>query len=89
MIDNAVLDLRFFSIMVIEEYALNDTSRRSIINLLQGSLKKVTGEMGKLAEDVHALKTPLASIGVRGTEYALRVFQSKGYGGTRALSRSD
>ncbi|GMR01331.1 MAG: hypothetical protein BMS9Abin19_0703 [Gammaproteobacteria bacterium] len=82
MIDDAVLDLRCFSIMVIEEYALNTTSRRSILNLLQGSLKKVTGQIGKMAEDVYELKTPVASVGVRGTEYALRVFQSKGCGGT-------
>jgi len=82
MIDDAVLDLRCFSIMVIEAYALNDTSRRSILNLLQGSLKKVTGQIGKMTEDVYELKTPVASVGVRGTEYALRVFQSKGCGGT-------
>jgi len=82
MIDDAVLDLRCFSIMVIEEYALNNTSRRSILNLLQGSLKKITGQIGKMAEDVYQLKTPVASVGVRGTEYALRVFQSKGCGGT-------
>ncbi len=82
MIDEAILDLRCFSIMVIEEYALNKTSRRSILNLLQGSLKKVTGQIGKMAEDVYELKTPVASVGVRGTEYALRVYQSKGCGGT-------
>ena len=82
MIDEAVLDLRCFSIMVIEEYALNTASRRSILNLLQGSLKKVTGQIGKMPEDVYELKTPVASVGVRGTEYALRVFQSKGCGGT-------
>jgi hypothetical protein len=82
MIDEAVLDLRCFSIMVIEEYALNNTNRRSILNLLQGSLKKVTGQIGKMTEDVYELRTPVASVGVRGTEYALRVFQSKGCGGT-------
>lgn len=82
MVDDAVLDLRCFSIMVIEEYALNNTSRRSILNLLQGSLRKVTGQIGKMTEDVYELKTPVASVGVRGTEYALRVFQSKGCGGT-------
>ncbi len=82
MIDDALLDLRCFSIMVIEEYALNTTNRRSILNLLQGSLKKVTGKIGKLTEDVYELRTPVASVGVRGTEYALRVFQSKGCGGT-------
>jgi hypothetical protein len=82
MIDEAVLDLRCFSIMVIEEYALNDSSRRSILNLLQGSLQKVTGKIGKMTEDVYELRTPVASVGVRGTEYALRVFQTKGCGGT-------
>jgi hypothetical protein len=82
MIDDAVLDLRCYSIMVIEEYALHTQNRRSILNLLQGSLKKVTGKIGKLTEDVYELRTPVASVGVRGTEYALRVFQSKGCGGT-------
>ena len=82
MIDDAMLDLRCFSIMVIEEYELNKTDRRSIINLLQGGLNKVTGKIGKMSGDTYELKTPLASVGVRGTEYALRVFQSKGCGGT-------
>ena len=82
MIDDAFLDLRCFSIMIIEEYALQDKNRRSIFNLLQGSLRKVTGEIGKWGDDVYELKTPVASVGVRGTEYALRVFQSKGCGGT-------
>jgi hypothetical protein len=82
MIDEAILDLRCFSIMVIEEYAINNSNRKSILNLLQGSLKKITGKIGKMTEDVYELKTPLASVGVRGTEYALRVFQSKGCGGT-------
>jgi hypothetical protein len=82
MIDQAVLDLRCYSIMVIEQYALKPANRSSIINLLQGSLRKVTGTIGDLTEDVYELKTPLASVGVRGTEYALRVFQAKGCGGT-------
>ncbi|PCJ84028.1 MAG: hypothetical protein COA54_14480 [Thiotrichaceae bacterium] len=82
MIDAAILDLRCYSIMVIEEYALNTQNRKSILNLLQGSLKKVTGKIGKMTEDIYELRTPVASVGVRGTEYALRVFQSKGCGGT-------
>lgn len=82
MVDKARLDLRCYSIMVIEKYNLQSDERRSILNLLQGSLRKVTGEIGKWAEDVYELKTPVASVGVRGTEYALRVFQSKGCDGT-------
>ncbi len=82
MVDNALLDLRCFSIMVIEKYSLKPKNRTSILNLLQGSLRKVTGEIGKWAEDVYELKTPVASVGVRGTDYALRVFQSKGCDGS-------
>ena len=82
MIDQARLDLRCYSIMVIEKYNLQSTSRTSILNLLQGSLRKVTGEIGKWGEDIYELRTPIASVGVRGTEYALRVFQSKGCDGS-------
>ena len=35
-----------------------------------------------MTEGIYELRTPVASVGVRGTEYALRVFQSKGCGGT-------
>lgn len=82
MIDHAKLDLRCFTIMVIEDYALQKTDRRSILKLLQGSIRKISGEIGKMKNDIYELQTPVASIGVRGTEYALRVFQSKGCGGT-------
>ena len=82
MIDDAILDLRCYSIMVIEAYAISTSKGTSILNLLQGSLKKVTGKIGKLTNDIYQLKTPVAHIGVRGTEYALRVYQSKGCGGT-------
>ena len=82
MVDNARLDLRCYSIMVIEKYELQPSNRSSILNLLQGSLRKVTGEIGKWKEDLYELKTPIASVGVRGTEYALRVFQSKGCDGS-------
>ncbi len=82
MIDDAILDLRCYSIMVIEAYAIDTSNRTSILNLLQGSLKKVTGKIGKLTKDIYELRTPVANIGVRGTEYALRVYQSKGCGGT-------
>jgi len=74
--------LRCYSIMVIEDYELKADNRKSVLNLLQGSLRKITGEIGKWKEDVYELRTPVAGVGVRGTEYALRVFQSKGCGGT-------
>ncbi len=82
MVDDARLDLRCYSIMVIEKYDLQASKRSSILNLLQGSIRKVSGVIGKSKEDTYELKTPVASVGVRGTEYALRVFQSKGCDGS-------
>ncbi len=82
MIDKAKLDLRCYSMMLIEKYDLQSKNRSSILNLLQGSMRKVSGEIGKKGEDTYELKTPVASVGVRGTEYALRVFQSKGCDGS-------
>ncbi len=82
MIDNARLDLRCYSMMVIEKYDMQASRRGSILNLMQGSMRKVTGDIGKQGEDTYELKTPVASVGVRGTEYALRVFQSRGCDGS-------
>jgi hypothetical protein len=82
MVDGARVDLRCYSIMVIEKYDLQSTRRSSILKLLQGSVHKVSGEIGKAKGDVYEMKTPVASVGVRGTEYALRVFQSKGCDGS-------
>jgi hypothetical protein len=82
MVDGARVDLRCYSIMVIEKYDLQSTRRSSILKLLQGSVHKVSGKIGKSKDDVYEMKTPVASVGVRGTEYALRVFQSKGCDGS-------
>lgn len=82
MIDDAKIDLRCNSEMVIEDYKLSNDGNRSVLNLIKGSLNKVTGSIGKLAEDVYEMKTPMATVGVRGTEYALRVLQSYGCDGS-------
>ena len=82
MVDDARLDLRCYSIMVIEKYDLQSSSRSSILKMLQGIIRKISGKIGKWKDDVYELKTPVASVGVRGTEYALRVFQSKGCDGS-------
>lgn len=82
MIDDAKIDLRCNSEMVIEDYQLLRGGNRSVIYLIKGSVKKITGSIGKLADDVYEMRTPLATVGVRGTEYAIRVLQSHGCDGS-------
>ena len=82
MIDNAKIDLRCNSEMVIEDYQLLRGSNRSVLHLIKGSVRKITGSIGKVADDIYEMRTPLATVGVRGTEYAIRVLQSHGCDGS-------
>lgn len=82
MIDDAAIDLRCNSEMLIESYKMVEDGNTSIIHLLKGSLHKVTGKIGKNVTDRYEMRTPVATVGVRGTEYALRVLQSHGCDGS-------
>ena len=82
MIDDAQIDLRCNSEMLIEDYRLLRAGNRSVLYLIKDSLRKITGSIGKLATDVYEMRTPMATVGVRGTEYALRVLQSHGCDGS-------
>jgi len=82
MIDDAKIDLRCNSEMIIEDYQLLRGANRSVLRLIKGSVKKITGTIGKVAEDIYEMHTPMATVGVRGTEYAIRVLQSHGCDGS-------
>ena len=82
MIDDAKIDLRCNSEMLVEDYQLLRAGNRSVIYLLKGSLRKITGSIGKVANDIYEMKTPMATVGVRGTDYAIRVLQSYGCDGS-------
>ncbi len=82
MVDNAKIDLRCNSEMLIEDYQLLRGGNRSVIHLIKGSVKKITGTIGKMADDIYEMHTPLATVGVRGTEYAIRVLQQHGCDGS-------
>lgn len=82
MIDEAKIDMRCNSEVLIEDYRLLRAGNRSVIHLIKGSLRKVTGSIGKMTEDIYEMRTPMATVGVRGTDYALRVLQSHGCDGS-------
>lgn len=82
MIDDAKIDLRCNSEMRIEDYQLLRGANRSVLRLIKGSVKKITGSIGKVAGDIYEMHTPIATVGVRGTEYAIRVLQSHGCDGS-------
>jgi hypothetical protein len=62
----------------VEEFRTADSLKspgtgRSFYNLLKGGLQTLTRSLGKRGEDSYRVRTPVATIGIRGTHYSLRL----------------
>jgi hypothetical protein len=72
MVDGAIVWVRANSELKIEGYKSTDhgsAKDESSLRLLSGSMRTVTGLIGKKNPDNYRLSTPNATIGVRGTEF--------------------
>lgn len=70
--DNAILALREDSQLKITEYHGKDPNNdreRVLMDLLAGGFRTITGSIGKTDRDAYQVRTPNASIGIRGTHY--------------------
>ncbi|EAR10454.1 FecR family protein [Reinekea blandensis] len=69
--DNAVLALRANSRLKINEYHGSTAERdeKVLMELLSGGFRTITGTFGKSDSDAYQIRTPNASIGIRGTNY--------------------
>jgi hypothetical protein len=76
MSDGAIVSLRERTVLRIDEHVWSgrvDGTERSFLSLLAGGIRTVTGAIGNLRrEDRYGVRTPTASIGIRGTHYTLR-----------------
>ena len=72
MIDNSEITLRPASTFTIENFSF-DSARpegdQARFNLVKGGLRSVTGLLGKRSKEKFELKTPTATIGIRGTTF--------------------
>jgi len=58
--------------MLIEEYAYTGSDQDAArLSLVEGGLRVITGAMAKSHPDNYKVKTPVALMGVRGTEFAV------------------
>lgn len=68
--DNGFVAVRPNTKFRIDAYAAHaDLNDKSITSLLVGSVRSITGWIGKFNPDAYAIKTPSATIGVRGTDH--------------------
>lgn len=69
--DNARVSLRADSDLVIHQYALDPTGHATQmeLELLRGALRQISGTAAHAQPERYRLKTPIAAIGVRGTDF--------------------
>lgn len=71
MADGGVIAIRPETNMRIDEYKFSgqeDGSERSFFSLIKGGFRSITGLIGKLHKENYRIKTPSATIGIRGTD---------------------
>ena len=70
MADGASIIVRENSKMTIAAYVADGGDEdRSLIELARGALRSITGWIGKYNRESYAIRTPLVTIGVRGTDH--------------------
>lgn len=73
--DEGMISLRENSEFAIEEYRFGgkeDGSERGFFRLVKGGFRAVTGAIGRTQKDNYKVRTQTATIGIRGTDYAVR-----------------
>jgi hypothetical protein len=71
-IDDSEITLKPNTQFTIENFAFDDArpeADSAVFSLIKGGLRSVTGLLGKRNKEKYGLKTPTATIGIRGTTY--------------------
>ena len=87
-IDNQLVVLKANTVFRIDEYKFkdsNDQNKSAVVSLLKGGMRSVTGLIGKSSRDKYKVKTPAATLGVRGTHYAIQLCNGQCGNGIQGL----
>ena len=69
--DGALVSLQPDTDFRVESYLFDPARQRGWFELVQGSMRAVSGRIGKRERDDWRLRTPTATIGIRGTEFTV------------------
>jgi hypothetical protein len=81
MIDQALISVQENSVLQIQNYQYQSGGKNNsaLLELLSGGLRTITGAIGKGNKKAYELRTPLATIGIRGTDYEVEIVPSGMY----------
>jgi len=71
MVDGGLLAIRPDTQMKFDEYKFSgreDGTERSVMSLLRGGFRSITGAIGRINKNNYRVNTPTATIGIRGTD---------------------
>ncbi|MEI7446368.1 MAG: FecR family protein, partial [Burkholderiales bacterium] len=69
--DGALMSIQPGSDFRIEAYVFEQAAQRGFFELLAGTVRAVSGRIGKRDRDDWRLRTPTATLGIRGTEFTV------------------
>jgi hypothetical protein len=72
--DESIVSMRDQSLLKIDEYQFTgkqDGAEKAFFNLLKGGFRTITGLIGRVNKTNYGVKTATATIGIRGTNFAL------------------
>ena len=71
-VDGAKVTVRPNSAILIEDYVYNGNAQdTATLSLISGGLRVITGAISKSNPENYKVRTPVALMGVRGTEFAV------------------
>lgn len=73
--DGALVSLQPASKFRIDQYRFDRQEQRGFYSLLEGTIRAISGRIGKSSSDDFRLDTPSATIGIRGTEFVVQQYQ--------------
>ncbi len=73
MLDGGMISLRPNTEFKIAEYSFETQDDNVVMELIKGGMRTVTGQIGRDNHDEYTVKTAIATIGIRGTHYALQL----------------
>jgi len=74
MVDGGLLAIRPDTQMKFDEYKFSgkeDGTERSVMSLLRGGFRTITGAIGRLNKSNYRVNTPTATVGIRGTDHEI------------------
>lgn len=69
--DGSSVTIRPDSVLFLEEYSYLEGDSKARLDLVQGGLRILTGAIAKKDPDAYTVSTPVALMGVRGTEFSI------------------